>query len=218
MIWLQDFHNPFYVATRVGKNSNTFKMYKFRSMIVNADKSGVDSTSSDDNRITTIGKFIRKYKLDELSQLFNVFIGNMSLVGPRPNVLRETNLYSNKEKQILSVKPGITDLSSIVFADEGEILEGKESPDIAYNQLIRPYKSRLALVYVNNRSFLLDLKILFLTAFSFVDREKTLYKVSRIVFSLTEDKALAEVSLRKKPLLPKPPPGFDSIIQTRDLQ
>ena len=217
LIWLQDFHNPFYIANRVGKNSKEFKMYKFRSMIVNADSTGVDSTSNNDSRITSVGKFIRAYKLDELSQMFNVLFGNMSLVGPRPNVKRETDLYSLEEKKILSVKPGITDLSSIVFADEGEILSNKTDPDIAYNQLIRPYKSELAIVYVENKSLILDLVILSLTALTFVSRAKALMAVSRIVRKLHPDAELSEICLRNKPLVPKAPPGFDHIIESRDL-
>ena len=217
LIWMQDFHNPFYIANRVGKNSKEFKMYKFRSMIVNADSTGVDSTSNNDSRITSVGKFIRAYKLDELSQMFNVLFGNMSLVGPRPNVKRETDLYSLAEKKILSIKPGITDLSSIVFADEGDILSDKKDPDIAYNQLIRPYKSELAIVYVENKSLILDLVILSLTALAFVSREKALIAVSRIVHKLHPDAELSEICLRKKPLVPKAPPGFNHIIESRDL-
>ena len=124
LIWLQDFKSPFYVADRVGKYGKLFKMIKFRSMIVNASSSGVDSTAEDDNRITNIGKIVRKFKIDEIPQLFNVFMGKMSFVGPRPNVLNETNLYSEIENKILTVRPGITDFSSIVFSDEGEILKG----------------------------------------------------------------------------------------------
>ena len=111
LVWIQDWHSPFYIAPRVGKNEKPFKMLKLRSMIVNADKSGVDSTASNDKRITGVGRFIRKYKLDELSQLWNVLIGDMSLVGPRPNVKRETDLYTIEEKKLLTVRPGITDFS-----------------------------------------------------------------------------------------------------------
>ena len=113
---------PFYIADRVGKDHNLFSMVKLRSMVINADSSGVDSTSSEDLRITPVGAFIRRYKLDELTQLWNVLCGSMSLVGPRPNVLRETELYSEEEKKLLEVRPGITDFSSIIFSDEGEIL------------------------------------------------------------------------------------------------
>ena len=118
LIWIQDFKNPFYVADRVGLHFKKFKMIKLRSMVIKADKSKVDSTSANDPRITKVGAIIRKLKLDELTQLFNVFKGEMTFVGPRPNVERETNLYSKKEKELLEVKPGITDFASILFSDE----------------------------------------------------------------------------------------------------
>ena len=130
LVWKQDGHSPFYVAPRIGKGGKQFKMVKLRSMIINADKSGVDSTGVNDQRITKIGHFIRRYKLDELTQLWNVLIGDMSLVGPRPNVQRETDLYTVLERKLLTVKPGITDISSIVFSDEGDILKDVEDPDI----------------------------------------------------------------------------------------
>ena len=135
LVYRQDKNSPFYLAPRVGKDGLMFQMLKLRSMTVNADKSGVDSTSVDDERITPIGHKIRRYKLDEFTQLWNVLIGDMSLVGPRPNVVSDTNLYTNIEKKLLKVRPGITDFSSIVFSDEGEILEGKEDPDLSYNKL-----------------------------------------------------------------------------------
>ena len=154
LIWLQDFNSPFYIADRVGKYGKLFKMIKFRSMIVNASSSGVESTAEDDNRITNIGKVVRKFKIDEIPQLFNVFMGQMSFVGPRPNVLNETNLYSKVENKILTVRPGITDFSSIVFSDEGDILKGSKNPDLRYNQIIRPWKSRLGIFYISNSDFL----------------------------------------------------------------
>ncbi|VVM17401.1 hypothetical protein BSPWISOXPB_2715 [uncultured Gammaproteobacteria bacterium] len=119
--WKQDKKSPFYMAPRVGRNNIIFKMVKLRSMVSNADSSGVDSTSANDSRITPIGHKIRKYKLDEITQLWNVLIGDMSLVGPRPNVKNETDLYTSVEEKLLLVKPGITDFSSIVFSDEGDI-------------------------------------------------------------------------------------------------
>ena len=155
LVYHQDRHSPFYVAPRVGKDGLMFKMLKLRSMSINADKSGVDSTSVDDVRITPVGHKIRRYKLDEFTQLWNVLIGDMSLVGPRPNVVSDTDLYTDIEKGLLVVRPGITDFSSIVFSDEGEILEGREDPDLSYNQLIRPWKSRLGLIYIKNQSLLL---------------------------------------------------------------
>ena len=144
-VWLQDFKSPFYLGPRVARGGGMFKMVKLRSMVVKADKTGVDSTGASDPRITPIGRFIRAYKLDEITQLWNVLWGQMSLVGPRPQVKRDADLYTAEEARLLSVRPGITDFSSIVFADEGEILKDKSDPDLAYNQLIRPWKSRLGL-------------------------------------------------------------------------
>ena len=170
LVWREDKKSPFYIAPRSGICGTTFKMVKLRSMVVDADKSGVDSTSGNDMRITSIGHKIRRYKLDELIQLWNVLKGDMSLVGPRPNVKSETILYSDVEKDLLLVRPGITDFSSIVFSDEGEILEGKENPDLAYNQLIRPWKSRLGLVYIKNQSLLLDLQLIFYTVVAILSK------------------------------------------------
>ncbi|MGI9044906.1 MAG: sugar transferase, partial [Gemmatimonadaceae bacterium] len=107
-IWLQDYHSPFYIAPRTGRGEKSFRMVKFRSMVVRADRTGVDSTAGDDPRITSLGRFIRRFKLDEIPQLWNVLLGQMSLVGPRPNVERETILYTADEKRLLSVRPGIT--------------------------------------------------------------------------------------------------------------
>ena len=135
-VWIQDFKNPFYLAPRVSKNGGLFTMIKVRSMVVNADKNKIDSTKSDDPRITKVGRFVRKFKIDELGQIINVIKGDMSLVGPRPQVSRDVDLYSDEEKLLLSVKPGITDFASIVFSDEGEILEGADDPDLLYNQII----------------------------------------------------------------------------------
>ena len=181
LVWLQDFHSPFYVAQRVAKDGGIFWMVKLRSMVVNADKSGVDSTSLNDARITSIGQFIRKFKLDELTQLWNVLKGDMSLVGPRPNVKRETDLYTSAEKELLSVKPGITDFSSIVFSDEGDILKGSKDPDIDYNQLIRPWKSRLSLLYIKHQSLWLDFCLIFLTAAAIVSRKKALKGLHKLL-------------------------------------
>lgn len=156
LLWLQDFHSPFYLALRVGKNGNLFRMVKLRTMIAGADKSGVASTAADDRRITKLGHIVRRYKLDEFSQLWNVLGGQMSLVGPRPQVKRDVDLYTDEEMHLLDVLPGITDFSSIVFGDEGKILERSPNPDLDYDQLIRCWKSRLGMVYVLNRSILLD--------------------------------------------------------------
>jgi len=215
LVWLQDFHSPFYIASRVTIGGKTFRMVKLRSMKVNADKSGVDSTSGNDPRITMIGTFIRKIKLDEITQLWNVLIGDMSLVGPRPNVKRETDLYTEEEKKLLTVKPGITDISSIVFSDEGGILEGEADPDLAYNQIIRPWKSRLGLVYINNQSLLLDIKLISITIASMFFRSFALCKIQRLLIDLNVSAELAKIALREEPLFPAPPPGASEIVISR---
>lgn len=216
LVWRQDGHSPFYVAARVGKDDKPFNMVKLRSMVVNADKTGVDSTSANDNRITAVGQFIRRYKLDELTQLWNVLKGDMSLVGPRPNVKRETDLYTPVERKLLSVKPGITDISSIVFSDEGDILQDQPDPDIAYNQLIRPGKSTLGLLYIANGSLWLDIKLCFLTVIAVLSRERALAGVQSILKSVDAPADVLVLALRQQSLVPSPPPGGDRIVTSRD--
>ena len=216
LVWRQDGHSPFYVAMRVGQNDQPFKMVKLRSMVINADKSGVDSTGANDNRITAVGQFIRRYKLDELTQLWNVFKGDMSLVGPRPNVKRETDLYTPVERKLLSVKPGITDISSIVFSDEGDILKDQADPDIAYNQLIRPGKSMLGLLYIENQSLWLDIKLCFLTVIAVLSREKALAGLQDILQAINAPADVLLLARRKQALVPRPPPGGDRIVTSRD--
>ena len=215
LVYHQDRHSPFYVAPRVGKDGLMFKMLKLRSMSVNADKSGVDSTSVDDVRITPVGHKIRRYKLDEFTQLWNVMIGDMSLVGPRPNVVSDTDLYTDIEKGLLVVRPGITDFSSIVFSDEGEILEGKEDPDLSYNQLIRPWKSRLGLAYIENQSIFLDIQIIFYTVVAIISKPKALIWVAKKLNNLDVDADTVRVSKREVNLFPFPPPGSDEIVSSR---
>ncbi len=215
LIWKEDKKSPFYIAPRTGKNGSIFKMVKLRSMMVDADKTGVDSTSSNDMRITIIGHKIRKYKLDELIQLWNVLKGDMSLVGPRPNVKTETDLYTNVERELLSIRPGITDFSSIVFSDESEILEGEDNPDLAYNQLIRPWKSRLGLVYIKNQSFLLDLQLIFYTIVAIISKPRALIWVAKKLNNLNVDADTMRVSKRETNLFPFPPPGSDEIVSSR---
>lgn len=215
LVWRQDGCSPFYIAGRVGLNGRKFKMIKLRSMIKNADTSGVDSTSAEDARITKVGHFIRRYKMDEVSQLVNVLLGDMSLVGPRPNVKRETDLYTKEEKRLLSVKPGITDFSSIVFSDEGEILKPYEDPDIAYNQLIRPWKSRLGLFYIERRTLFLDIQLIFFTALAIISKEKALQGVIDLLRKLGASGDVIRVSSRKEHLVPTPPPGALEIVTHR---
>lgn len=216
LVWWQDRHSPFYVAQRVGQGGVPFSMVKLRSMVINADKSGVDSTGANDRRITPVGHFIRRYKLDELTQLWNVLIGDMSLVGPRPNVKRETDLYTTLERKLLNVKPGITDFSSIVFSDEGDILKEHADPDIAYNQLIRPGKSMLGLFYIEHHSLILDIKLCWLTVMAILSRDKALSDVQVLLRRLGATSELLEIAARQKPLSPKPPPGGTKVVTARD--
>lgn len=162
-VFLYD-HGPiFYRALRVGRFGQEFRMYKFRTMVINADKIGSSSTTRSDSRITGIGRFLRKTKLDELPQFINVLIGNMSVVGPRPEIKTFTDLFTEQEKIILSVKPGITDYASVWNSDEGKILEGAQDPDKTYMDLIWPEKKRLQIKYVQEHSFWVDIKIILLT-------------------------------------------------------
>ena len=215
LVWKEDRKPPFYIAPRSGRNGTTFKMVKLRSMIVGADKSGVDSTSDNDMRITPIGHKIRRYKLDELIQLWNVLKGDMSLVGPRPNVKPETDLYTNIEKGLLSVRPGITDFSSIVFSDEGDILEGKDNPDLTYNQLIRPWKSRLGLIYIENQSFLLDIKLIIYTIVAIISKQRALNWVVNQLKIMNVDSDVVNISKREVDLYPFPTPGMNKVVVSR---
>lgn len=216
LVWRQDRHSPFYVAPRVGKGEKEFNMVKLRSMVKNADKSGVDSSSSNDMRITKVGHMIRRYKLDEITQLWNVLKGDMSLVGPRPNVKRETDLYTEIEKKLLTVRPGITDMASIVFADEGDILADKDDPDIAYNQLIRPGKSRLGLFCIEKASFFFDIKMIFLTVLTILSRERALEACVNTLTAMGAEEDLITLASRKNELVPTPPPGAEDIVTNRD--
>lgn len=215
-VWLQNLKSPFYIAPRVGKNMKIFHMIKLRSMIMDADRTGVDSTAGDDCRVTSIGKLIRKFKMDELTQLWNVLKGNMSLVGPRPNVEREVALYTDEERHLLDVRPGITDFSSIVFSDEGEILAGSDDPDLKYNQVIRPWKSRLALLYVKKRNFLIDLALILLTVVAIFSRPLALQGLQKVLKRLGADDRLLAVARREGPLRSYPPPGSDGIVECRE--
>jgi lipopolysaccharide/colanic/teichoic acid biosynthesis glycosyltransferase len=217
IIWIKDYESPFYISKRVGKHGKIFKIIKLRTMVINADKLGGDSTSTNDNRITQIGHVIRRYKLDEITQLWNVLKGDMSLVGPRPNVESETKIYTNLERNLLSVKPGITDFASIVFSDEGEILAGKNNPDIAYNQLIRPGKSELGLFYIKNMGFSIDLVILFTTFISIFSRSLALKVNASVIKHLNAPSHLIDLSMRMIELSPKPPPGSNRIVKSRKI-
>lgn len=161
-IWIKiDSTGPvFYRGVRVGRHGKPFKIFKFRTMVVDADRLGGPSTADDDPRITRVGRFIRNYKFDELPQFINILKGEMSFVGPRPEVPMEVKTYSEEEGRILSVKPGITDWASLTFHNEGEILKNSPDPHEAYKRLIQPEKLRLALKYVDERSFWTDIRII----------------------------------------------------------
>lgn len=160
----------FYKGIRVGKNRKLFKMFKFRTMVTNADSIGGPSTADNDPRITKIGSFLRKYKLDEIPQLINVLRGDMSFVGPRPEVEYYINMFSGDENSILTVKPGITDFASLWNSDEGSVLAESADPEKAYIEKIRPEKIRLQLKYVKERSFWTDLIIICKTIMKVIKR------------------------------------------------
>lgn len=160
IIKLEDGGPVFYRGVRIGKNGKPFRIFKFRTMVRDAETMGGSSTSEDDSRITRAGRFLRRYKLDELPQLLNVLWGDMSMVGPRPQVPWAVAGYSETEREILKLRPGITDYASLRFHNEGEILRGSSDPDATYMEKIHPEKMRLALRYAREQSFLLDCKIL----------------------------------------------------------
>ena len=160
----------FYRGVRVGRYGKLFKIFKFRTMVVGAEKLGGPSTANDDPRITRAGRLIRKYKLDEVPQLINVFKGEMSLVGPRPEVQHYVDMFTEKERAILTVRPGITDWASLWNPDEGRILSGSPDPERTYMEEIRPTKLRLQLKYVRERSFFVDLDIILKTVATVISK------------------------------------------------
>ena len=153
----------FYRQTRVGKNGIPFAIYKFRSMRTDADKHGLITVGGRDPRITRIGYYIRKYKIDELPQLWNVLMGDMSLVGPRPEVQKYVDLYTEEQRKVLSVRPGITDYASIEYVDENILLAKSDDPDKTYIEVVMPAKIKLNMKYINNKSLKEYFKIIFLT-------------------------------------------------------
>ena len=148
---------------RVGEKGKEFKILKFRTMVVDAEKLGRQITVGNDSRITKIGGFLRKYKIDELPQLINVFKGDMSLVGPRPEVPRYVDMYTDQQRKVLDVKPGITDLASIRYRDENELLGKAENPDEFYINTIMPDKLALNMEYINKSNIFLDVYIILKT-------------------------------------------------------
>jgi len=213
VIWLGDRGNPIYAAPRVGRNGRPFTMLKFRTMVLEAESNGGSSTSTTDPRITPVGRILRPLKVDELPQLFNVLRGDMSIVGPRPNVQWATLTYSEEERELLVAKPGITDLASVVFADEGEILAGSDDPDLLYERIIRPYKGELGILYARKASVGVDLRVIWLTVVGLVSRARCLRGTASLVHKLGAAPSLVGVSRREQALSPSPPPGWRQVVE-----
>ena len=158
----------FYRQVRVGRDGKDFRLFKFRSMASGADKTGLITVGAKDSRVTRVGYFLRKYKLDELPQLLNVVRGEMSLVGPRPEVRKYVDMYTVEQRKVLAVAPGITDYASIEYADENTILGQARDPDRAYVEQIMPDKIRYNMKYIDNRCLKEYFKIIFLTLMKIV--------------------------------------------------
>lgn len=169
-IWIKcDSEGPvFYKQVRVGRYNKDFKLYKFRSMCTGADKGSLITIGGRDSRVTRSGYYIRKYKLDELPQLINVFIGNMSLVGPRPEVRRYVELYTPEQMHVLDVRPGITDMASICYRNENELLEKVDNPEVYYQDVIMQDKLRINGEYIRKASLWFDIKLIFRTFLAIV--------------------------------------------------
>ena len=190
-----------------------FKLVKLRSMVVRASHAGIDTTTISDPRVTRVGRVIRRLKLDELPQLWNVLTGQMSLVGPRPNVPREVECYTAIEREQLSLRPGLTDLASIVFSNLGEVLADSDDPNRDYALGIRPWKSRLGLLYVHHRSVRLDCEIIVLTLVCLIFRRIALREVEAILTRLDAPREVRQtVRDLREGIVPAHfyPPGADS--------
>lgn len=161
-IWIKlDSEGPvFYKQSRVGKGNKDFQLYKFRSMVTQADMNGLLTVGDHDSRVTRAGYFIRKYKLDELPQLINVFRGEMSLVGPRPEVRKYVDMYTPEQMHVLDIRPGITDIASIKYRNENDLLAKAENPEQYYIDVIMQDKLRINLEYVKHNSLLNDFKMI----------------------------------------------------------
>jgi len=153
----------FFRGVRVGRHGRSFRIFKFRTMVANADKMGGPSTAADDPRITRMGRFIRRFNLDELPQLLNVLKGEMSIVGPRPEVPQYVAMFTEEEKRILTVRPGITDWATLWIGNEGKWLEGSDDPEKVYLEKLWPEKHRLQLEYVRRQSLWVDCQIMLKT-------------------------------------------------------
>jgi lipopolysaccharide/colanic/teichoic acid biosynthesis glycosyltransferase len=218
LVWMHDGRHPIYRQVRVGRDGIPFQLFKLRSMSAAAPGSTSDTTGHNDPRITPVGAVLRKTKIDELPQLWNVLRGEMSLVGPRPQVPREVALYTDVERGLLAVRPGVTDYASIVYSDLGDIVATAADPDIAYNQLVRPGKSRLGLFYAAKPSVVADLAIMSLTAAALIHGPVARRGVAALLQLQGAEPSLVEVAARRKKLTPTPPPGADAIVTSREAQ
>ncbi len=225
-VWLTDGASPFFRGLRAARGGGAFRMLKLRSMRPDAWKSRVNATAADDRRLTPLGRLLRRSKLDELPQLWNVLTGDMSLVGPRPQVLADAALFTAEERRLLNARPGITDPASIVFADEGDILAGSADPDLLYHRIIRPWKSRLSLAYLDHRGQLdgelrrlrLDLRVIGLTLLALVARRRALDLLAQLLEAWGSSGTLSEIARRRDPLLAAPPPGAARVVAKGDLR
>jgi lipopolysaccharide/colanic/teichoic acid biosynthesis glycosyltransferase len=218
LVFLSDFRNPLYVSERIGQGNRPFTFLKVRTMRARPTASEVDTTVAGDPRVTPIGRAIRALKFDELPQLLHVLSGRMSMVGPRPNVPREVALYTGEEQRLLGARPGITDLSSIVFADLAATLAHAPDPNIAYNQLVRPWKSRLGLHYLRCASLGGDLLIICYTISVLFARRWTLRRIAALLHGTGAPEDLCRFVLRDAPLRPLPPPGSNEIVTSRSVK
>jgi lipopolysaccharide/colanic/teichoic acid biosynthesis glycosyltransferase len=217
-VWLEDRHWPLYRGIRVDRGGREFRMVKFRSMLPGASASGVSATAAGDPRVTRVGRWLRAAKLDELPQLWNVLLGHMSLVGPRPQVPADARLYTAEERRLWDLRPGMTDLASIVFAGEGALLAGATDPDLLTQQILRPWKSRLALAYREHAGMALDLRILGLTLLLAVSPARARAGVEKTLSRWPAD-PLAGSLLRRiaaGELAPAawPPPGASAVVES----
>lgn len=189
-VYIVDFNSPIYFSQRVGRFGKVFTLFKIRTMQINADKSGTFTTIDGDNRLIPAGNLLRRLKLDELPQFFNIVMNDISLVGPRPNVLFEVARYHNWELHLLKFKPGITDLSSIIFFNLGALIPKDVDPNISYEVFIRPWKNKFAKWYCLNASFSTDVLIIFLTASAFVSKKWTIDKIIKMIELINYDEEL----------------------------
>ncbi|GAA0581569.1 sugar transferase [Paractinoplanes ferrugineus] len=180
----EDYGPVIFRGLRVGRHGRTFRILKFRSMAIGADQLGLHVTPGDDPSLTPTGRFLRRWKLDELPQLVNVLRGEMSLVGPRPPTVWDAEHYDEQQKHLLDVRPGITDWASIRYRNQDMLIEGRADPHVAYFEMIRPGKLDLAMAYVQNRSYVVDLGILGLTALALLRHPRTDELLQRMVTSV----------------------------------